>query len=89
MSLCIRFLCLVSVPLFCILEYLSLFVLIIGSCMGAHLKCRMVSENYVFLPQKTFLFLCIAGQNLLAVRPANFQECVTISQNVSMRANSI
>lgn len=70
-----RFLCLVSVPPFCILEYLSLFVLIIGSCIGAHLKCRMVSEHYVFLPQKTFLFLCIARQNLLAVRPASFQEC--------------
>lgn len=57
--------------------------------MGAHLKGRMVSEKYVCIPQKTFLFLCTARQNLLAVRAAKFQECVTISQKVSMRANSI
>lgn len=50
-----RFLCLVSGTPFYILEYLSLFVWIIGSCVRAHLKCRNCLKP---------VFLLIAGQNL-------------------------
>ena len=42
------FLCLVSGSLFYILEYLSFFVLVIGSYVGAHFKCRMYQKTIHF-----------------------------------------
>lgn len=73
------FLCLVSGTPFYILEHLSLFILIIESCVEAHLKCRSYPKT---------VFLLIAEQNL-ALRPANLQEYVTILYKVSIRGNSV